>query len=77
MKIVKITDSIFTVVLEDNEVELKSKMVKACKDIKKEYDDSMEMKPYPSTGCYISDNCSLKGCYRYHICDFKKSDSLK
>lgn len=71
MKIVKITDNIFTVVLEDDETELKSKMIKACKDIEKEYNNKMEMKPYPN-GCYISDNCSLKGCYRYHICEFKK-----
>lgn len=39
----------------------------------KEYSKLIQQSQLPNdVGCAISKDCSLNGCYRYYMCDFKR-----
>lgn len=45
---------------------------KFIKEYQKLLDEKIKEENKNDVGCIISSNCSLRGCYRYSICDFEE-----
>lgn len=54
---------------EVNKSKSKNKFDIFLKELNKLVEESLDNN---DVGCPLSDDCSLQGCYRYSICDFKK-----